>query len=79
MKTNTDEMINARDKWIASTDRFEKMEWMIETCSASFIQEHLMSEMVSWFDDRDFNRFFDHISRCWEINTPPETEATDFD
>jgi|VirMetMinimDraft_7_1064189.scaffolds.fasta_scaffold00064_35 hypothetical protein len=76
MKATTDDEIDARDEWIDETSRFEKVQWLCETCSASFIQQNLISEMTSWFEEDDFDKFFDHLTTCWEIETPPETEIT---
>jgi len=74
MKAQTNNEIDARQEWIKETDRFEKMEWMAETCSTTFMRMHLVNEMTSWLEEDDFDKFFDHISACWEIETPPETQ-----
>lgn len=55
--------------------RSEKLDYLIETCSASFVQDcTLLQEMVRWMGENDFDEFFDHLCRNWEIVNPEETE-----
>jgi len=61
-------------EWIKESDRFEKMEYMQETCCSDFLEGHLMDEMVKWMGEKDFNEFFIHLSRNWSIKTPQELE-----
>ena len=57
-------------------DRFEKIEWLEQTCSSDFIQNHLMLEMARWMGEDDFDQFYDHLCRMWGIaRTPTEMEA----
>jgi hypothetical protein len=53
-------------------NRFEKMEWLQETCSQDFLQNNLMDEMVRWMGEEDFNNFYDHLCSCWDIAKSPE-------
>jgi hypothetical protein len=64
----------AGQEWIEQSDRFEKIEYLHETCSSDFLEGHLMNEMVQWMGEKDFNEFFKHISRNWSIKTPQELE-----
>lgn len=57
-------------------DRFEKIEWLEQTCSPDFMQNHLMLEMARWMGEDDFDQFYDHLCRMWGIaRTPTELEA----
>lgn len=64
----------AGQKWIKESDRFEKMEYMQETCCSDFLECHLMDEMVRWMGEEDFDKFFKHLCRNWDIKTPQELE-----
>ena len=51
--------------------RFEKMEYLHETCSHRFIKDcTFLQELVRWMDESDFNMFFTHICQVWEIKDP---------
>ena len=57
-------------------NRYEKLEWLKETCSQDFVQNQLMDAMVQWMGEDDFNEFYDHLCRNWEIaRSPNELEA----
>ena len=57
-------------------NRWEKMEWLQETCGENFIQETLVQEMVRWMGEDDFDAFYDHLCRMWEIaRSPNELES----
>lgn len=57
-------------------DRWEKLEWLEQTCSPDFMQNHLMHEMARWMGEDDFGEFYDHLCRMWGIaRTPTELEA----
>ena len=64
----------AGQEWIKQSDRFEKMEYLQETCSSDFLECHLMDEMVKWMGEKDFSEFFQHLCRNWDIKTPQELE-----
>ena len=53
-------------------DRFEKLSWLEETCSPHFIREVLPLEMARWMGEKDFDEFYDHLCRMWEIARSPE-------
>ena len=57
-------------------NRHEKLEWLKETCSQDFVENQLMDAMVQWMGEDDFNEFYDHLCRNWEIaRSPNELEA----
>ena len=53
-------------------DRFEKIEWLRESCTEEFMQQNLLDEMVMWMGEDDFNRFYEHLCSCWGIAETPE-------
>lgn len=72
--TAQDEAYEAGQRWIYKSDRWEKMEYLKESCSSDFLQNHLMDEMVRWMGEDDFTEFFKHLCRNWDIKTPQELE-----
>lgn len=73
--TNTTTLEEQVEAWYHDTNRNEKLEYLYETCSEDFIMNHLVQEMVTWMGEDDFDNFFRHLSRHWEIMTPPELDA----
>ena len=56
--------------------RWDKLEWLQESTSPEFMQETLRDEMVRWMGEDDFDEFYNHLCRNWEIaRTPNELEA----
>ena len=53
-------------------NRFDKMEWLEENCSEEFMKETLVQEMVRWMGENEFEEFYDHLCRNWEIAKGPE-------
>ena len=47
--------------------RFDKMEFLKETCNEEIINQNFLNEMVSWMGEDDFSKFYDHFCRCWDI------------
>lgn len=64
----------AGQEWIKQSSRFEKMEYLQETCSKDFLESHLMDEMVKWMGEEDFSEFFQRLCRNWDIKTPQELD-----
>lgn len=57
-------------------NRYEKLEWLEQTCSENFMKEEFVLEMVRWMGEDDFDKFYDHLCRHWDIaRTPTEMEA----
>ena len=72
---DADEAWEAGQEWIERSNKWEKMEYLKETCSNEFYQEcTLLDEMVRWMDEDDFSRFFEKVCRDWDIKTPQELE-----
>jgi len=61
---------------INAMTRFEKLEYLLETCSESFIKDcTMLHEMTRWMSESDFNEFFTHLCSNWQIEDPSEEEA----
>lgn len=57
-------------------NRFEKMDWLEQTCSENFMKEEFVLEMIRWMGEDDFDKFYDHLCSNWNIaKTPTELEA----
>ena len=58
-------------------DRFEKLEWLLETCSSDFIQDcPFLQALVRSMSEKEFGECYDYICRVWEIaKTPEELDA----
>ena len=55
--------------------RYEKLEYLLETCSEKFIKDcTMLHEMTRWMDEGDFSAFFTHLCSQWEIQDPTEEE-----
>ena len=53
-------------------DRFEKIEWLRESCTEEFVQVNLLDEMARWMGEDDFDKFYSHLCSCWDIAETPE-------
>lgn len=53
-------------------NRFEKLDWLTETCGESFVQNEFVHEMVRWMGENEFEEFYDHLCRNWEIAKDPK-------
>ena len=54
-------------------NRFDKLEWLLETCSDSFVKDStLLREMVSWMGENDFDEFYQKLCNEWNILNPEE-------
>jgi hypothetical protein len=54
-----------------SYNRYEKLEWLRQTCSEEFKTVTLLDEMVRWMGEADFEEFYDKLCRNWEIEREP--------
>jgi hypothetical protein len=48
-------------------NRYDKLEWLEQTCSEKFMKEEFVLEMVRWMGEDDFGKFYDHLCGCWGI------------
>jgi hypothetical protein len=69
-----DEAWEAGNEWVRESDRWEKLEYLQETCTTDFVEKELLHEVVKFMGQDDFNEFFNHLRRNWGINTPQELE-----
>ena len=47
--------------------RFDKMDFLKETCNEEIMNHNFLNEMVSWMGEDDFSKFYDHFCNCWDI------------
>ena len=48
-------------------NRYEKYEWLEQTCSEKFMKEEFVLELLHWVGEDDFEEFYDRLCRLWEI------------
>jgi hypothetical protein len=70
---DADEAWEAGNEWIDTTRRSEKLDYLMETASVEF-KDTLLNEIVQWMGEDDFDEFFKHLRRNWEIKTPQELD-----
>ena len=70
---DTDEAWEAGNEWVRTSDRWEKLDFLMETASPEF-KDQLVQEMVMWMGEDDYNEFFNHLRRNWGVRTPQELE-----
>ncbi len=68
---NIDEAYEAGSEWMDTANRFEKLDYLMETCSIEF-KDNFLNEIVQWMGEEDFSEFFKHLCRNWDIKTPQE-------
>lgn len=57
-------------------NRYDKLDWLEQVCSEKFMKEEFVLEMVRWMGEDDFDKFYDHLCRHWDIaRTPTELDA----
>ena len=60
-------------------NRYEKYEWLEQTCSEKFMKEEFVLEMVRWMGEDDFEQFYDQLCRNWDIaRNAEEIEEIDY-
>ena len=70
---DADQAYDAGTEWIDKSDRFEKLDFIMETASVEF-KDNFLNEIVQWMGDEDFSEFFKHIRRNWGFKTPQELD-----
>mgnify|MGYP003662076161 CR=1 FL=1 len=56
-------------------NRFDKLDYLLETCSSEFIKEcQFLQELVSWMTEDDFDAFYKRLCATWAIKTPEELD-----
>ena len=68
----TEEQLDLFEQYVSDTNRFEKMEWLQESCTPDHITHQLLPELVNWLGENDFNEFFERHCRLWDIKCPEE-------
>ena len=71
---DADEAWEAGNEWVRQSDRWEKLDYLKETCSTEFLEENLLHEVVKFMGEHEFRAFFEHLRRNWGIKTPQELD-----
>lgn len=53
-------------------NRYEKYEWLEQTCSEKFMKEEFVLELLHYMGEDDFEDFYDRLCRLWNIAKSPE-------
>lgn len=70
---SADEAREAGNEWIDTTRRSEKLDYLMETATIEF-KDNFLNEIVQWMSEDDFDEFFKHLRRNWDILTPMELD-----
>ena len=70
---DADEAYDAGTEWIDKSDRFEKLDYIMDIASIEF-KDNFLNELVQWMGDAEFSAFFEHIRRNWGFKTPQELD-----
>lgn len=55
-------------------NRFDKLEHLLETCSAEFITDcSFVRELVAWMSESEFDEFYQRLCSHWDIKTEEES------
>jgi hypothetical protein len=74
MKNKIEDM---NQDWYRSTNRFDKLQFIKETSSPIWFEEHFLHELLTWMGEDDFNKFFkNQLVRYWEMKPEPELYAS---
>jgi hypothetical protein len=69
-----DKAWEAGNRWVQKSDKWEKFDFLKESCSTEFLQETLPLELLKFMSEDDVDELFEHLRRNWEMKTPPELD-----
>ena len=52
---------------MSDNNRWDKLNWLEESCSEHFINKTLVTELVKWMTEDDFEAFYDKLCLDWDI------------
>jgi len=70
---SVDEAWEAGNQWVQATRRWDKLDYLMETASPEF-KDNIINELVKFMPEDDFNEFFEHLRRNWDVKTPQELD-----
>ena len=71
--------LNNSSDILVTMNRYEKLEWLEQTCSEKFMKEEFVLELVGWMGEDGFEEFYDHLCRNWDIaRNAEEIEEIDY-
>jgi hypothetical protein len=56
------------------TTRFEKMEWLFESCGEKHVMDNVLPELVNWMGHDEFSKFYEFHCRVWGIKSAEELD-----
>ncbi len=56
-------------------NRHDKLDWLKETCSENHVNEQVLTELVSWMSEDEFDEFYEFHCSNWNIMQPGEMYA----
>lgn len=73
MKNKIEDM---NEDWYRNTSRFDKLQFIKETSSPIWFEEHFLHELLTWMGEDEFNAFFKkQLVGYWEMKPEPELYA----
>jgi hypothetical protein len=60
----------AGDEWIKQTNKYDKLEHLKKNCTAEFLQDVLLPEMMQYLYEYQFNEIFNRLRKNHGIKTP---------
>jgi len=73
----TNKIEDKNEDWYRNTSRFDKLQFIKETSSPVWFEEHFLDELLTWMGEADFNTFFkNQLVRYWEMKPEPELYAS---
>jgi hypothetical protein len=63
----------AGSEWILTSDKWEKMDFLMETASPEF-KDNLINELLKFMSEFEVAEFFSHLRRNCGVLTKPELE-----
>lgn len=71
---DADEAWEAGNEWIEKSTKGEKFEFLQETCTAEFLKENLLQEILNYLYEYQVNEIFIRLRKNWGIKTPQELD-----
>lgn len=70
---DADEAWEAGNEWIKQSNKWEKLDFLMETASPEF-KDNIINEIMKYVYEYQFNEIFEHLRRNWGIKTAPELD-----
>jgi hypothetical protein len=71
---DADQAWEAGNKWIKQTNKWEKLQYLRDTCSTEFLQQKLLEEVMEYLYEYQFNEIFERLRSNCDVKTPQELD-----